>query len=377
MKNKIIFFPLGNADTTLILLANGKKILWDYANEKTEDKDDKRCDLPAELKKYVKGDYDVVCFTHLDEDHINKFSSYFYLEHAEKYQKGDRPKIKELWVSAAVIVDTNSQNDEDNILKAEARYRLRNGSGIKIFSKPDKLKDWLKKNDIDFEKVKHLIVDAGTLVPGWNKSTDGVEFFAHAPFVGHVDGDTVVDRNGSAIIVQLVFGNSKNTKFILGADGTADVWMDVVKVTRYHKHETRLEWDIFHLSHHCSYKALNGDEKGEEKTTPLDELQWLYETQGRTNCTIVSPSKQIIFEDTDQPPHFQAYNYYKEDVADEKKGVVIVTMESPNADEPQPIEIQIDDNGYKVVKGLTKAEKLAAATIIAKTSASSGNWSNG
>ena len=57
--------------------------------------------------------------------------------------------------------------------------------------------------------------------------------------------------------------------------------------------------------------------------------------------------------------------------------LVIVTIESPNADEPQPTEIQIDDSGYKVIKGLTKAEKLAAAAMIAKTSASSGNWSNG
>ncbi len=74
-KHTLRFYPLGNADTTLISLANGKHILWDYANVKVEDnEEDERCDLPVELNKQVKGDYDVVTFTHADKDHIHRFS---------------------------------------------------------------------------------------------------------------------------------------------------------------------------------------------------------------------------------------------------------------------------------------------------------------
>lgn len=374
MNTKITFYSLGNADTTLIQLSTGKNILWDYADEKTDDKEDKRCNLPAELNKSVKGDFDVVCFTHADEDHINKMSQYFYLEYAKKYQEGDRKKIKELWVPAAIIVDTDSKNDDDNILKAEARYRLKQGKGIRVFSRPEKLRDWLENNGVDFDDVKHLIVDAGKLIPGWNKEYDGVEFFVHSPFMGHVDENTEVDRNESGILVQATFGNDSETKLILGADGIASVWKDVIKISKYKKHSTYLEWDIFHLPHHCSYTALNGEDKGKKKTTPVEEIKWLFETQGKEGCLIISPSKEITFSDTDQPPHFQAYNYYKEEVANKKKGTILVTMEEPSKEEPLPIIVEINDDGYKIIKGLTKIEKMAAAAAIAKTSIVTGNW---
>ena len=374
MKAKITFFPLGNADTTLIQITDtGKTILWDYANTKTSDKDDKRCDLPAELNKRVPKDFDVVCFTHADEDHIKGFSEYFYLEHAEKYQKGSRKKIKELWVPAAIIVDTENKNDWDGILKAEARHRLKKGEGIKVFSKPDKLKDWLAKNDVDFESVKHLIVDAGTLVPGWKKETDGIEFFAHAPFMGHVDDTTIIDRNDSGILVQIAFSNKVATKFILGADGLAETWSDIVKITKFHKNESRLEWDIFHLSHHCSYLSINAQEKGKTKTEPGDKhIEWLYETQAHNNCLIISPSDIIPSIDTTQPPHFQTFNYYKEDVVQTKKGTIVVTMEYPDKKDPKPYEIEIIDTGWRKV--LTDEEKKQGAQEIAKTSVMSGNW---
>jgi len=137
-KHTLRFYPLGNADTTLISLANGKQILWDYAHMKAEgDEDDERCDLPEELDKHVTGDFDVVTFTHGDRDHINRFSEYFYLKHALKYQSNDRKKINELWVPAAILLDKQSE-DEAKILKAEARHRLRNKEGVLVFSKPQK-----------------------------------------------------------------------------------------------------------------------------------------------------------------------------------------------------------------------------------------------
>ena len=51
-------------------------------------------------------------------------------------------KIAKLWVPAAAIVDDQCE-DEAKILQAEARHRLKSGKGIKVFSRPDMLKDWL------------------------------------------------------------------------------------------------------------------------------------------------------------------------------------------------------------------------------------------
>jgi len=37
MQHKINFYPIGNADTTLIELDNNQKILFDYANMRSDD----------------------------------------------------------------------------------------------------------------------------------------------------------------------------------------------------------------------------------------------------------------------------------------------------------------------------------------------------
>lgn len=50
-----------------------------------------RIDLPGVLRKDLEGCkrdyYDVVGFSHLDDDHIRGACNFFYLEHAEKYQE--------------------------------------------------------------------------------------------------------------------------------------------------------------------------------------------------------------------------------------------------------------------------------------------------
>ena len=44
----LTFYPLGNADSCLINLANGKKLLFDFGNEcNPADQSDKRIDLAA------------------------------------------------------------------------------------------------------------------------------------------------------------------------------------------------------------------------------------------------------------------------------------------------------------------------------------------
>ena len=373
MSSKITFFNLGNADTTLIRLGSGKNILWDYANMQGE----KQCDLPKELNKRVSKTYfDAVCFTHGDEDHVKGMSDYFYLEHADKYQSSGRKKINDLWVPAALLLESrNDYCDDAKILKAEAKHRfLVLKKSIKVFSKPDELKKWVETEGVKFSEVEHLIVDAGKLVPGWGKATEGVEFFVHSPFKGHVDDTEVIDRNNAAIIVQVVFGNIVETKMILGSDADSENLKFIVKITKRNKNEVRLLWDIFHLCHHCSYKAINKDEKGKTKTTPIAEVKWLMETQGQQGCFLISPSDVIPSGDTDQPPHIQGYNYYKEDVADRKKGVIKVTKEHPTKSKPEPIEFIIDDSGVKEDKGLTDDEKKAGAGLLTKASAISGNW---
>jgi len=125
--HKLRFFPLGNADCCRIDLEGGEKILFDYADTRcADDSTDLRIDLPGELRQDLKNanrdHYEVVAFTHLDTDHICGSSQFFYFEHATKYQSADRINIRDLWVPAAAIIEEGCE-DEDRIIRAEARYR--------------------------------------------------------------------------------------------------------------------------------------------------------------------------------------------------------------------------------------------------------------
>lgn len=364
--HKITFYPLGNADTCRIDLANGKMLLFDYAN--VRDKNDKY-DLRVDLKKTLMDDlvvakknhFDVVAFTHSHDDHVKGFSEFFYLEHAKKYQGEGRIKIMELWVPAAIVMEEGPE-DEARILREEARYRLKEGRGIRVYSRPDRLKQWLDSKGIKFEDRKHLITDAGQVVPGFSKASDQIEFFVHSPYAAHID-DNLEDKNESSLIMHATFNiDGQETKFLIIGDSTSDILTDIVKTTRFHNRAERLEWDVYDIPHHCSYLALSSD-RGKEKTEPVPEVKWLLE-QGRNRGILVASSNPIPTGDEDsQPPHRQAANYY-EYAATAISGTFKVTMEHPHKSKPQPLEITIDKWGA-TLKKLSYTGGAAAASIQA------------
>ncbi len=235
---KVTFYPLGNADSTLIDLTNGEKILFDYANRRNpEDKDDKRADLPAELRLDLgsRDYYDVVAFTHLDQDHYDGMTDFFYLDHDTAYQgKVDgkaRIKMNTMWVPAAVITE-EMKEEESKVVQAEARYRLKQKKGIRIFSLPERLEGWLKENGMKLDDVRHLITDAGQLAPEFNLDEHGVEFFVHSPFATRQDDCDLEVRNDDAIVMQATFRvDGVETKLLLFADINYDVIDDIVKQT--------------------------------------------------------------------------------------------------------------------------------------------------
>ena len=359
--HKLTIYPLGNADCCLIDLENRQKILFDYANVRdSDDDDDLRIDLPEKLREDLeaakKDSYDVVAFTHADEDHIKGFSEFFYLEHAQRYQDDDRIGIDTLWVPAAIILETSPSTEDHRILRAEARHRLKEGVGIRVFSKPALLEDWLKKQGLELEDRKDLITNAGQTVPGYDKLSEGVEFFVHAPFSDSIEDD-VIERNDAALVVQATFKcENEDTLLILGSDINHEVWSDIVRVTQHYNREDRLKWDIFKISHHCSYTALS-DTKGTTKTTPVANVKWLFE-QGQDKAILVSTSDPIPEGNTTQPPHRQAANYYK-DVAEDIDGEFKVTMEHPKESAPEPLVITIDSSKATVME-----QSVSAATLI-------------
>ena len=260
--------------------------------------------------------------------------------------------------AAAITESRDELSTEGRIVQAEARYRLREGERIRVFSRPDALEDWLAEHDLTVASRQHLITDAGQLVPGFTKDADGVEFFVHSPFADRQDGK-LIDRNASSLVLQATFvADGHETRVMLSGDSPHDALADMVRVTKGHSNEDRLEWDVFKLPHHCSYLSL-GPEKGRDMTVPVPEVAWLFEEQGADRCTAISSSDPIPDEDTDQPPHCQAAAYYRK-ISDDHDGEFKVTMEHPSESSPKPLVIDIDDLGATV-------RKRVAATAVAAT----------
>lgn len=364
------FFPLGNADTLRLDLADGRKILVDYADMRCDDDDeDLRCDLPAvlqrDLAKARRNHFDAVCITHLDQDHCKGFGEFFWLAHAAMYQDEERVRIKELWVPAGAILEDNLSGDA-RLVRAEARHRLKEGKGILVFSRPAALKKWMADNGIDFESRKHLIIDAGRLVPGYTKEGPAqAEFFVHSPFGWRQDENTVIDRNQHVIAMQVTFREGGNDTYaLLGSDLDHESISAIVQVTRKKGNAHRLLWDLMKLFHHCSYLSL-GPDRGVDETKAVPDVKWLFETQGREGATIVSPSWPIPIkgskEDADiQPPHRQAANHHRR-VARELGGEFTVTMEKPSRARPKPFGYEITAYGLALIIAAPMISSAAAA----------------
>ncbi len=370
MTAKMTFFPVGNADTTLIELANERMVLCDYA-DKGDKKDpyESRIDLPKELRKILdqknRNYFDVVAFSHLDDDHIHGFSDFFHLEFADKYQTPGRIKIKTLWVPAAAITEEGC-DDYSRTLRDEARYRLKQGKGIRVFSRPEKLRDWLHSHGIRLEDRASLITDAGKIAPDFELTgEDKAEFFIHSPFGWRLDENRVEDRNNDSLCFQVTFAEgSSTTQALFFADCDYDALGDIVDITRKHKNDARLRWDIYKSPHHGSYLSI-GEDKGIDVTSPTEKVKWLLETQGQSGGVIVSSCNPTPIKGSDddksaQPPHRQALNYYS-NVKYMKDGKKRVTMEFPNTSKPKPSVVEISVFGAALIMTVP----MGAASVAA------------
>ena len=361
----ITFFPVGNADTCLLTTDDGRQLLFDFAAPKNQGNDDKRVDLAEELRTRLaesgRDGFEVVSFSHLDTDHFAGASEFFYLEHAKKYQGEERVHIEEMWVPAAAIVESRwEQSEEGRIVQAEARYRLKEGKGIRVISEPKALDKWLSDAGVDPDERRHLIVSAGNCMPGFTLENGGAEIFVHSPFSYQDDGNNEVDRNAASSVFHVtLLDGAKQVKVFLTADAPYEVLEDIVSVTEKAGNADRLEWDLMKVPHHCSYKSL-GPDKGDDVTEPAEKVARLYEHYGRDGAVVVSPSNVVPESDETQPPHVQAAEYYRK-VADAKKGQFKVTMEHPTPEDPKPMKVD--------VKGLG----LGATVVAANSASSSGN----
>lgn len=341
MNPKITFYPLGNAETILFELGNERKLLIDFADTHTDKPEDKRINLSSELKKHAS--FDTVVFTHAHEDHVKGAKDFFVFDHASKYQGEGRSKIEELWVSAAFMLDSNLCEDA-RVIRQEARHRLKEGYGIKVFSEPDAINQWLVSNDLDPDDVSHFIYHAGELLTNDSHNLgDKIQFFIHAPFSD--DADDANDRNDSSIVMQIRFLNdNRDTNVFITGDVPHWVLDKVIERSVANDNEEYLYWDIYDIPHHCSYTGLD-DERGDEITESTDNIKSFLQKYGNTNGFMVASCRSFveIGEDDNDPPHIEAKRAYELYASAEKR--FFFTMEYENPDNPKPIKFEVKDHG--------------------------------
>jgi hypothetical protein len=382
VKHQILFYPVGNGDTSQVVLSQGRRVLFDFCHRpNAESADTPEIDLKKRLKEELQAagrDYfDVVAFTHADADHIMGSTEFFELQHAAKYQGKDRIKIRQLWVPAAMVLESatnDQQSDEFVLLRQEARHRLLEGKDILVFSKPQALMDWLvpklKDRGEPATARDHLFVDAGTLVPGFTLTADGAEFFCHSPFIKHCEGGDVI-RNTAALVfnVRLQAGSSSFDYLEIGDAHWEDL-EDIVRITKWHKNDDRLAWDLLNIPHHCSYLSLS-DVKGEKETEPKPLVKELL-LAGKQDSYIVSCSKPVVdvkeSYDQIQPPHIQARKAYERYLKEVKGRKFLVTMEEPNATKPEPLVFDVTAGGVS----WTKMALIGAPAIVASRPSRAG-----
>jgi len=372
--HQVVFYPVGNGDTTQIVLSGGRRVLFDFCHrEKAEDPGtpeiDLKARLKADLKKADRDYFDVVAFTHADLDHIQGSTDFFELQHAKKYHGEGRIKIRELWVPAAMLLeeaDNDHQMEEFVLLRQEARYRLLEGKDILVFSKPQAVADWLepllKERGEAASARDHLFIDAGTIVPGFTLTKDGAEFFCHSPFIKHCDEGDIIRNRASLIFNVRLRADGHDYDYLEVGDATWEEIEDIVNTTRYHKNEDRLAWDLYNIPHHCSYLALS-DEKGDKETEPKPLVKDLL-LLGKRDSYIVSCSKPIPDEkdaySQTQPPHIQARKAYERYLKEVNGRKFLVTMEEPNGNKPEPITFEITGGGVSWIRSAS----IGAPAII-------------
>ncbi len=349
----IVYFPVGNGDTTLIRLADGTSLLIDSnitkdaINKDNSERYDVYSFLYKELKKEMGIRHlDAFILTHADDDHCRGIGDICYLGDPDEYSDGDKKNglivIDELWFTPRLFLTEEAQKSEcAKVLKKEAERRMtlyktgkseRNDPGNRI-----RIIGFTENKDL--KGLEEIVTVPGNLIAEINgkKKTD-FRLFILAPVKKDVD-DKSGERNDSSIIMQARFDVDKvgdACVAFFGGDASCPIWEKVIDKNN----EANLKWDLFLAPHHCSWYFFSEEGSDDKNAKPSEKIIELLDMK-REGAWIISSSKPIK-DDDDNPPHYRAAKIYKEIVG---KNNFLCTSEYPKEKSPEPIVFLMSSNG--------------------------------
>lgn len=380
MTGKITHFRVGNGDMTLIAMDDAEKttILVDCNISENTDDEQVRDGLDELLARLQRDESNrpyvaVMVLSHPDQDHCRGLIDNFHLGPLSDYDDdGEKIVIREMWSSPLIFRRRSEDHPlcEDAIAwNTEAKRRVNWFRDNKPEEPADGDRILILGGDEPghIDGVEDLVIPAGTVfnkVRG--KANEFISVRLLAPLPAEELDEETLDKNHSSIIMQISLAATKKdetkTLYLTGGDAAVAIWKKLWD--KYKKDKSALEYDLMLAPHHCSWGVISSEPydggKGKADQEALDALGVI-----RSGGTIVSSSKTIE-DDDDDPPCFGAKKEY-EKIAGGADGSFLCT-----ADESEPIEFNITNNGPQRAEKVKAAYISAGATGVVSTPAKHG-----
>lgn len=363
----ITYFPVGNGDTALVRLKDGTSILIDAC---ISPDDDDKYDVHGHLIGELRSDkgvphLDAFILTHPDQDHIRGWSTCFYSGDPSKYSESDKKEgrivVDEVWFAPRIFAPHEKE------LCSEARdFRKEVNRRIELFRKGSQASN-LPGNRFrvvgfsdnpDLKGLQAFLTVPGNVTSTINTSVkNDFQMFVHAPTKKDSDAKWG-ERNDTSIVLQLRFkvGNDRRAALAMfGGDAHCGIWSNIVEKSK----TPDLEFDLFLAPHHCSWTFFS--EESSEDENPDEVILDFLSTKKRDGAIVVCSCKPIK-DDDDNPPHYIAYEKYKEIFGGEN---VLCTMEEPNEENPEPLYFTMSENGPVKDDDPKKGQVVSSAALSA------------
>ena len=229
MAAKILFFPVGNGDMTLIVFESGLKLLIDMKiRAAADDPDDDTPDVAAELRSLLTRDaagrlyIDALLISHPDQDHCTGLQNHFHLGPPADWSKfADKIFIRELWSSPLVFRRASSQHilcPDAKAFNSEARRRVaRFRAASWSVSDGDRILILGEDEDGKTDDLGAILVKAGTTFSKINGQFDPsmtARLLAPQPRSDDQDEEELRSKNHSSTILNIA----------ITGDGVPDVY---------------------------------------------------------------------------------------------------------------------------------------------------------
>ncbi|QGY47763.1 hypothetical protein GM418_30105 [Maribellus comscasis] len=362
MSNKHIvkYYPVDNADTSLIKLSDNTTIQVDCQIREGEENSDgvKIYDVKKDILKELQNDgnnnpyVDLFILSHPHKDHCAGFEKNYYCGDPDEYSEDNRENneimIGELWLTQMVF--GNDICDEAKAIRKEAKRRR------KLFEENplEANKQGNRLHIIGYTKDDGVI-NGLSYIPGTTINTINGKYnyyasiFIHAPFKSDLVSETAnEDHNATSIVFQISFktsvGGEIKSRAIFGGDADHYIWEKVKSISEDKGNEDKLKWNLFLAPHHCSWSFFN-DRPYEDNKDPKDYSLELLDYKEKNAHVIASSIK--IKNEKPNPPHHPAKTEYINKVGD-----AYFRNTAINVDEkaPEPLKFEISDGGTKLLK---------------------------